>query len=321
MKYGVLVLGLGQIGMGYDLGLNSDTCVFTHARAFSRHPSFELIGAIDPVADKRTAFEQKYYAPAYCDVDAALRLQSPHVVIVAGPTSSHCALLKKILDQSHPLAVLCEKPLSDDLQEAKAMVELCEKRGVRLYVNYIRRSDPGVIEIKRRMESGEITGPFKGIVWYAKGFLHNASHFFNLLEYWLGPMSRYAVLSFGEKRGISDSDVDACVWFERGMVNFQALRSEDFTHHGIELFARNGRLHYVNGQDHMHWQGTRPDPDFAGYTVLSCQPELIPTGRFTYQLHVAGQLAEAIAGKDAALCSGEDALQTLASVRKILSGE
>ena len=41
--YKCLIVGLGDIGLKYDLGL-SKRFVYTHARAISIHPDFELIG-------------------------------------------------------------------------------------------------------------------------------------------------------------------------------------------------------------------------------------------------------------------------------------
>ncbi len=45
MTYRVLIVGLGQIGLGYDLGGAPAEQVYSHARAVSRHPAFTLVGA------------------------------------------------------------------------------------------------------------------------------------------------------------------------------------------------------------------------------------------------------------------------------------
>jgi hypothetical protein len=41
MPYKSIIIGLGQTGMGYDLALNPEKAVFTHARAFSKHSAFQ----------------------------------------------------------------------------------------------------------------------------------------------------------------------------------------------------------------------------------------------------------------------------------------
>ena len=57
MTYSVLLLGLGQIGMGYDYDAADNTLVLTHARAFFEHPAFVLSGGIDIDAESLAELE------------------------------------------------------------------------------------------------------------------------------------------------------------------------------------------------------------------------------------------------------------------------
>ena len=178
-----LVIGLGQIGMGYDLDHDPTVAVYSHARAISLHPDFELAGAVDSSPLQRSIFQKHYVRPAFDNISAAMRQLLASVVIIASPSETHAAVLDEVLSQAKPKIILCEKPLAYDLTEAREMVDACDRAGIKLYVNYMRRADPGVIEVKRRIEKNEISMPIKGVVWYSKGFLNNGSHFFNLLEF------------------------------------------------------------------------------------------------------------------------------------------
>jgi predicted dehydrogenase len=317
-RTGVLLVGLGQIGLGYDLHLDSRRHVYSHARAFSQHPRFELLAGVDPDASRRQLLESTYGCPAYEHLDSALRLHPPEMVIIAGPTPSHGETLRRALAKSAPRVILCEKPLSYDLSEARTMVQACADRQVQLYVNYVRRSDPGVIEVKRRIDSGEIGTPAKGVAWYSKGFLHNGSHIFNLLEHWLGPMESAQVLDPGRLWGGKDPEPDARVMFSKGTVVFMAVREEAFSHYAVELLTANGRLRYDRAGGSIAWQATHADPEFQGYTVLSPDVESIASGRDRYQWHVAEQLAAAIDGEDSSICSGSEALTTLEGLHTII---
>ncbi len=318
MTLGTLVVGLGQIGMGYDLHLESTNRIYTHCRAFSQHPAFHLMGGVDPDAQRRQVFQQNYRCSTYADVDASLCQQEPDLVVIASPTRFHGDILRRVLSQSQPKVVLCEKPLSLDVEEARTMVQDCSAQGVSLYVNYMRRSDPGVIEIKRRLAAGPIETPIKGVAWYSKGFQHNGSHFFNLLEYWLGSMESAQVLASGRLFEDADPEPDVRVGFRRGSIVFLAAREEAFSHYTIELVASNGRLRYEQGGQQIVWQAARPDPTFRGYTVLSAEPETIASGMELYQWHVAEQLAAAFDGREYYLCSGAEALATLFSIQRII---
>lgn len=318
MNFGVVIVGLGQIGMGYDLHLDPNGHVYSHARAFSRHSNLQLIAGVDPEAQRRGDFEQVHQCPAYADIDVALRNHQPDLVVIAVPTPVHGKTLRQVLEHACPKAVLCEKPLSYDLEEARDMVRICAAKGISLYVNYMRRSDPGSIEIKRRLDAGEIETPLKGVVWYSKGFLHNGSHFFNLMEYWLGPMLTAEVLAPGRLWDGVDPEPDVRVAFTKGAIVFLAAWEEVYSHYTVELMAPNGRLRYERGGELISWQSVEADPNFSDYTVLAVEPRSIPSGMDRYQWHVAEQLAAALAGRSCSLCSGVQALQTLESMQTII---
>ena len=319
MSLGTLIVGLGKIGMGYDLGLNPATHVYSHARAFNLHPAFHLLGGVDPDDQQRRGFEREYHCPAFANIETALVRVQPELIVIAVPTSSHAETLYRVLKQLRPVAVLCEKPLSYDLKEARAMVRSCADQGVRLFVNYMRRSDPGVVSVKRRLDSGEIGSPVKGVAWYSKGLIHNGSHFFNLLEYWLGKMVDAQVLAAGRLWDGSDPEPDMRVSFERGTIVFLAAREEEFSHYTVELVAPNGRLRYEKGGKQIDWQSARQAPNLEGHTVLAADIETIESGMNRYQWHVADQLAAALEGKEARFCDGEEALRTLESLKTIVA--
>jgi len=317
MSAAVLLVGLGQIGMGYDLQSDLDR-VYSHARAFSQHPKFDLIGGVDPNPQLRAVFEQSYGLPTWSDAKTALDQRPVDVVTIAAPTTLHGEILREVLERSTPEVILCEKPIARDVAEAKAMVEACAENGVRLFVNFMRRSDPGVIETKRRLDLVEIGVPLKGVVWYSKGFFHTGSHFFNLLEYWLGPMRRGQVLDPGRLWDGTDPEPDLRVVFSNVPVVFLAAREEDFSHYAVELLTTKGRLRYDAGGEHILWQPAQADTQFEGYTVLAPNAESIASGMCRYQWHVAEQVAAALDGREAELCSGAEALVTLESMCSII---
>lgn len=318
MSIGIVLAGLGQIGMGYDRALDPARFVTTHARAFSQHPEFHLEAGVDSNPDLRQEFEATYGCVSYPDIESACAAHAADVAVVALPTEFHAEALERILRCAQWRAVLCEKPLAYGVEDAKHMVRSCADNNVSLFVNYMRRSDPGVMEVKRRINAGLIQSPMKGRVWYTKGWLHNGSHFFNLLEYWLGPLMEFKVL---KKQCLEDenfSDLDVWVAFERGEITFLAASADAFSHFEIELFSPSGRLWYGSETDHVNWQSMEPNERFKNYTSLSGDVEEISMTRERYQLQVVDQLALSLNGQAAQLCTGADALKTLISMHKVL---
>jgi len=198
------------------------------------------------------------------------------------------------------------------------MVAACSNAGVGLFVNYMRRVDPGVLEVKRLLDDRAIATPVKGNVWYSKGFLHNGSHLFNLLEFWVGAFVSAKVIDKGRSWGEDDVEPDVWVEFERGHFVFQAAWEEAFSHYTIELISPSGRLRYEQGGSSIQWQATAQHPRISGYTFLHAEPSIIKNGLAFSQWQVAQHLALYIAGKPQALCSGYQALETLESMHHII---
>lgn len=314
-------MGLGQIGMGYDLNLDPDKCVYSHARAFQVHPEFELVGAVDSDPYKQERFKEFYGVSAFPDIKSMSAECGPDLVVVAVPTENHYEAIKEVIKTLKPKIILCEKPLSYSLAQAKSMVEACEAAGIGLLVNYMRRADPAVLQIKSLIESGKISPPIKGVVWYSKGFLHNGSHFFNLLEFWLGPFIASNSLDRGRRVGESDSEPDVHIEFRSGSVVFLSCWEEAFSHYTIELICQTGRLRYEYGGEQVIWQSTCPDANFSGYEILSRNVEFIPNGMDKYQMHVVEQLAVALSGRPHTLCTGIQSFKTLEAMHLVINGD
>lgn len=314
-------MGLGQIGMGYDLNLDPDKYVYSHARAFQVHPEFELVGAVDSDPCKREIFKEFYGVAAFPCIKSMSAECHPDLVVVALPTENHYEAIKEVIKTLKPKIILCEKPLSYSLAQAKSMVEACETAGIGLLVNYMRRADPAVLQIKTFIESGKILPPIKGVVWYSKGFFHNGSHFFNLLEFWLGPFIASKSLDRGRRVGAADSEPDVRVEFSGGTVIFVSCWEEAFSHYTIELMCHKGRLRYEYGGERVIWQSTCPDANFSGYEVLSRDEKCIPNGMDRYQIHVVDQLADALSGQPHTLCTGLQSFKTLEAMHLVINGD
>ncbi len=307
LKFTVALVGLGRVGMGYDSQLPEMSHVLSHLRAIQCSPDFRLLAASDPNLDNQRIFTGKTTLPAYTNVEEMLRLHQPDVLIVASPTETHSDVISTALKQSAPRAILCEKPIAGSLYESKRVVDLCAKADVRLFVNFIRRADPGVHEVRKRIEDGRIAMPLKAFVWYSKGMLHNGSHFVDLMTYWMGPVQSARIVSRGRSFGCNDVEPDFLLEHQGGSALFCAAKEEYFSHYTVEMLAPNGRLRYERGGE-IVWQGVEMDDNLVEYRRLSHFVQSIPNGMNKYQLHVMNELAQALKGNFHELCTGEDAL-------------
>ncbi len=306
----VLLLGLGRVAVGYDTVLPIPTKVTTHARAFSLHPYFSLVGGVDPNYDCRRRFEQTYKLPAYRDVSNALCHVTPDVVVVATPTALHLESINSVFSYCRPQAILCEKPLAYEFEQAYRISEACVKHSCSLYVNLFRHVEPGVSEIRARIIDGRIDTPLRGVVWYSKGMFNSGVHFLSLLQNLLGDVTSVNVLNRGRLWEDHDPEPDVQFSFGNSSVVFLAAREEYFFHNSIELIAPNGRLRYEAGGVRIIWQGLEESSRFPGYSQLCEIGESICTDFDRIQWYVVDELAAALEGRPTFLCSGEEALLT-----------
>jgi predicted dehydrogenase len=305
----VLLIGLGNVAVGYDVADPTSAKVLSHARAFASHPAFSLAGGVDPDASCRERFNSAYRLPSYSDIATAMRDLKPDIVVVATPTHLHLDTVKAVFATGRPRALLCEKPLAYQVEQAREIVAACSSNDCELYLNFFRRAEPGVAEIRARLADGRIGKPVEGVVWYSKGLFNSGMHFLDLLQHLLGEVKLARVLAPGQLWLGNDLEPDVEVTFAAGRVIFLAARAKNFFHNTIELIAPNGRLSYEQGGAQIVWQGIEDDPRFHGYIRLDEHGETLPADFDRIQWHITEHLAATLNGRRSHLCTGAEALR------------
>jgi predicted dehydrogenase len=264
-------------------------------------------------------FEEKYESEFYINLQQSLKEHKPDIVVISTSSQSHSHILKEVVEYSKPKVILCEKPLSYNLNEAYSMQKICQDNNVKLFVNYIRISQPNSIEIKNKIDNGTYAGSLKGVVWYSKGLIHNGSHFVNLLEYWLGPIMENRCISKGRLIDSLDVEPDFILSFARGRVIFISTKEEKFSNYAIELMFENGRLRYERGGREVNWAPAQHDKDLPMYKFLSNENTSYSMDSMKkYQLHVVNELWNMLNQKSYQLCSDTMAISTLKSIYNIM---
>lgn len=315
-RFSSVVIGLGQIGQGYDYDCRDDAFILTHATGFTYHDGYELIAGVDPDNVQRERFEKKFNRPAYMDVQAMTVQHQPEVFSIGVPTASHCQVFKEIM-HCQPRAVLCEKPIATCVRDAKHMLSLAEETECSLVVNYIRRFEPGVLTLKQAIEAKGIGDIYKGMVWYSKGLLNNGSHFVDLLRFLLGDVTHIRIIEKGRKWDGKDPEPDVCLHFSQIPVYFLAAREECFSFGEIALIGTHGLIRYAGGGTVIEIRKTQPDPVHPGYTILSQAKQTIPTASNRYQWYVLEALYCHLTEKTPLNSDGKSATETLAVIEDV----
>jgi predicted dehydrogenase len=314
------IIGLGQIGQGYDYNSDHQHFILTHAAALSTHGAYKLIAGVDTCEANRVRFEKKFHCAAYDDTISLLEKYHLDVVIIAVPTECHYKVFKEVL-KLKPKAILCEKPLSFSLPEAKEMLDEAKRHQIILVVNYMRRFEPSVLKLKEELHNQKIGEIYKVIVKYSKGIFNNASHFIDLLIFLFGSVLEVRLIKKGRKWNNQDPEPDFYLRFSGIDAYFLAFREESFSVAEMEIFGSSGSIQYKNGGEKISIQTVIPDPNFSNYCILSPEVEVVSNGMQRYQWHVLENLYQYLMGKQSLYSSGQDALESLQVISKICKSE
>lgn len=265
MKYRVGIIGAGRIAAGFDTP-QADV-VLTHAHAVHNEPRFTLAGFWDSDPNASAAAARKWGGGSFGSLDE-LQSASPDLVIVAVPDEAHEHYLRRIADRA-PKLVICEKPLTHEIDGARAIAHLYAKRKIPLLVNFQRRFDPVVIELQRRFKSGELGRMLGGTVWYSKGTKHNGSHAVDLLRFLFGePKQLHAYAGTMDFRP-DDLTVFGRMDFDAFSVVLLAADERLFSIFEIDLIFERARYRFSHSGLDVEVFEPQQDPVFQGYTELA----------------------------------------------------
>lgn len=125
-----------------------------HVRVYHEMPEVELVGVVDQDRDAAERIGGIYHVPAYTDFKEMVKRERPEAVSVVVPTRAHYPVANALLKAG--CHVLVEKPITESISEAYALTDTAERLGRVLAIGHIERFNPAIIELKRRLDAGEL---------------------------------------------------------------------------------------------------------------------------------------------------------------------
>lgn len=123
MKIGVL--GAGHLGK-------------IHIKCIKDIPQYDLVGFYDPQPENAAAVAEEHSIKSF-DTIAAL-LEEVDVVDIVTPTLSHFDCAEQALNAGKH--VFIEKPVTNTLKEAQALIDLSTAKGLKMQVGHVERFNP-----------------------------------------------------------------------------------------------------------------------------------------------------------------------------------
>jgi len=139
----VCVIGLGPIGN-------------LHTRIYAGDDMVELAGVCDLIEERARAAGEKYAVPWYLDAPTMLRELKPDLVSVATGgyeySSDHCLPTIQALEAG--CHVLCEKPISNTIEDGQLMVDTAKKLDRCFALDFNHRFTDAARAAKRWQDEG-----------------------------------------------------------------------------------------------------------------------------------------------------------------------
>jgi UDP-N-acetylglucosamine 3-dehydrogenase len=132
------VIGLGAMGSNHVRVLHE----------LQEEGKMKLVGVADIMEDIARDVAEKYGVEWFTDYKRLLK-KKPDFVVVSVPTKLHREVAEDAVKKG--CHILVEKPIAHTISEARKIVKIAKKGGVRLMVGHIERFNPVIQEMEKRI--------------------------------------------------------------------------------------------------------------------------------------------------------------------------
>lgn len=139
-KFRACVIGVGFIGAA-------------HIEALRRLGNVEVV-ALSDIPNAQAKADAFFVPKGYDDYKEMLDTEKPDVVHICTPNSSHYEMAMYAMQRN--IAVICEKPLTKTLDEAKELAAYAREHKIVTGVNFNCRWYPQIMQVKAMIANGEV---------------------------------------------------------------------------------------------------------------------------------------------------------------------
>ncbi|MCY3875622.1 MAG: Gfo/Idh/MocA family oxidoreductase [Rhodobacteraceae bacterium] len=217
MSLRVAIVGMGGIG---DI----------HAGVYDTDARCQVVAVCDICQDKAAAAGQRFGCPSFTSVDEMVARTRIDIasVCTAGTENGgdHYEPTMALLNAG--IAILGEKPISNEIPKAREMVALAEEKGLRYGINLNHRFTPAAIRARKWVDDGRlgevniinmtmwIDNPIESSPHFHMRALH--PHSIDVMRHFCGDVTKvHAFFKRGSGRKIW-SNVQANMLFENGVI-------------------------------------------------------------------------------------------------------
>jgi len=268
--YRVAIIGAGRIGCGFDGPTSRE--VLTHAHAFSTSDRTQLVAIVDTSATRGKKESKKWGVEFFTDIERMLDTAKPDIVVIATPDDTHALLLEKVSAKKSVKLIVCEKPIAVSKNEVAMLRKKVALRNVTIVVNFSRRFDPVVHEVREALLRGKYGQVISANGIYTNGVLHNGSHMMDLARFIFGEMTSSSMHFAVPDHKEGAPSIGGVMTFER-CPQFYLMTGDErrYAVFELEIVTERKRLRFANFGFQLITQDVVKDPMFKGFKMLGKQ--------------------------------------------------
>lgn len=137
----VAVIGIGNIGKH-------------HTRIYSELTNAELVGVADLNEKEGLRLAETYSTTFFNDFKVMIDETKPQIVSICVPTSLHYEIAKYCIIKK--INVLVEKPITNNILEAKELISLAKINRIKILVGHVERFNPSIRKVKEMIKNGDL---------------------------------------------------------------------------------------------------------------------------------------------------------------------
>ncbi len=315
-KYPCAVIGLGAIGSFYERQPFAQERVQTHAKAFLRHGKTRLVAGCDSERQRRAGFQSDWdVSHVYATAQEMFTNHEIAIVSVATPPDSHAELCVQAIEAGVH-AIFCEKPFTNNIEQAQRVIDACEQNGILLAVNFWRRWSRLYRSMREFISSGGL-GKVQAVRFhYGKGAMNSGSHAVDLLRFLFGEIESVLATEVLHT-DTGDPDIGGVLRMQSGLAIH--LTIGDYRDHfdfEIDVIGSTGRLR-SNDREVVYWRAETDTSEPANRTLAEAEPPFDINIGTPFETALAELVDHLDNQTHVTSCSGRDGLAALEVIQAL----
>jgi predicted dehydrogenase len=308
VKLTAAVIGCGRIGSAYDEATPTRE-PRTHAGAYANSPAVSLVAGVDPDAERRRAFTERWGVRAFESVPAMLRDVRPDLWSICTPPDVRDGVVAQAI-AAGARALWCEKPLASDAATAARIADRVATARVAFAVGYQRRWDRGHQQAAEWLHDGRAGRIENVAIRYTRGLRNYGTHAIDLVRWYVGEIA-WAWGHRAADGGDADPSPSAVLGADGATVALLAVGKESYDVFEVDVMGSEGRLLIDDLGRRIRWFGLSSAPEWGEPRVVSSSPSEELEGMRGYMAAALANVVDAVNGEARVLCGANDGVRAL----------